>query len=217
MKHYQTMIFDLDGTLLDTLEDLTDAVNASLRMHGYPERTISEVRTFVGNGVRRLMMLAHPGGEAAPDFEEVLDDFKTWYADHSGDKTRPYAGILETLGALKKRGVKMAIVSNKFDAAVKQLNDLYFEDLIPVAIGENEAAGVRKKPAPDSVYRAMELLGAVPEQTLYIGDSEVDHETSRQAGLDLVLVSWGFRPRKALEKYAPLALIDRPEDILKFS
>ncbi len=217
MKHYQTMIFDLDGTLLDTLEDLTDAVNASLRMHGYPERTISEVRTFVGNGVRRLMMLAHPGGEAAPDFEEVLDDFKTWYADHSGDKTKPYAGILETLGALKKRGVKMAIVSNKFDAAVKQLNDLYFEDLIPVAIGENEAAGVRKKPAPDSVYRAMELLGAVPEQTLYIGDSEVDHETSRQAGLDLVLVSWGFRPRKALEKYAPLALIDRPEDILKFS
>ena len=217
MKHYQTMIFDLDGTLLDTLEDLTDAVNASLRMHGYPERTISEVRTFVGNGVRRLMMLAHPGGEAAPDFEEVLDDFKTWYADHSGDKTRPYAGILETLDALKKRGVKMAIVSNKFDAAVKQLNDLYFEDLIPVAIGENEAAGVRKKPAPDSVYRAMELLGAVPEQTLYIGDSEVDHETSRQAGLDLVLVSWGFRPRKALEKYAPLALIDRPEDILKFS
>lgn len=217
MKHYQTMIFDLDGTLLDTLEDLTDAVNASLRMHGYPERTISEVRTFVGNGVRRLMMLAHPGGEAAPDFEEVLDDFKTWYADHSGDKTKPYAGILETLDALKKRGVKMAIVSNKFDAAVKQLNDLYFEDLIPVAIGENEAAGVRKKPAPDSVYRAMELLGAVPEQTLYIGDSEVDHETSRQAGLDLVLVSWGFRPRKALEKYAPLALIDRPEDILKFS
>lgn len=217
MKQYQAMIFDLDGTLLDTLEDLTDAVNAALRMHGYPERTIAEVRNFVGNGVRRLMMLAHPGGETAADFEEVLDDFKTWYADHSRDKTKPYAGILETLRELKQRGVKMAIVSNKFDAAVKQLNDLYFADLVRVAIGENEAAGIRKKPAPDSVFRAMELLGAAPEQTLYIGDSEVDHETSRRAGLDLVLVSWGFRPRKVLENYAPLALIDRPEDLLKFS
>ena len=214
---YQTYVFDLDGTLLDTLGDLAASTNYALRTHGMPEHSLDDVRRFVGNGVRRLMMLAHPGGEAAPDFEEVLNDFKTWYADHSGDKTKPYAGILETLGALKKRGVKMAIVSNKFDAAVKQLNELYFEDLIPVAIGENEAAGVRKKPAPDSVYRAMELLGAVPGQTLYIGDSEVDHETSRQAGLDLVLVSWGFRPREALEKYAPAALIDRPEDILKFS
>ncbi len=217
MKHYQAMIFDLDGTLLDTLEDLTDAVNAALRMHGYPERTISEVRAFVGNGVRRLMMLAHPGGASAADFEDVLNDFKTWYAEHSGDKTKPYEGILETLRALKQRGVKMAIVSNKFDAAVKQLNDLYFENLIQVAIGENEAAGIRKKPAPDSVFRAMTLLGAAPEQTLYIGDSEVDHETSLQAGLDLVLVSWGFRPRKTLEKFAPTALIDRPEDILNFS
>ena len=217
MKQYQTMIFDLDGTLLDTLEDLADAVNAALRMHGYPERSIDEVRAFVGNGVRRLMRLAHPGGEAAADFEEVLTDFKVYYADHSRDKTKPYAGILELLETLKGRGVKMAIVSNKFDAAVKELNRFYFDDLIPVAIGENEAAGIRKKPAPDSVFSAMALLGAEPETTLYVGDSEVDHETSRQAGLDLILVSWGFRPRSSLEKYASMALIDSPEEILKFS
>ncbi len=217
MKQYQTMIFDLDGTLLDTLEDLTDAVNAALGMHGYPERTIDEVRSFVGNGVRRLMLLAHPGGEAAPDFEEVLADFKAYYADHSRDKTRPYEGIPETLRTLKQRGVKMAIVSNKFDAAVKELNRIYFGDLIPVAIGENEAAGIRKKPAPDSVFSAMELLGADPETTLYIGDSEVDHETSRQAGLDLILVSWGFRSVSFLNKYDCLAIIDAPEEILKFS
>ena len=217
MKHYQTMIFDLDGTLLDTLEDLADAVNAALVMHGYPERTIDEVRAFVGNGVRRLMQLAHPAGEMAPDFEEVLADFKAYYAEHSRNRTKPYAGIMETLQSLKQRGMKMAIVSNKFDAAVKDLNRIYFGDLIPVAIGENEAAGIRKKPAPDSVFSAMEILGADPGTTLYIGDSEVDYETSRQAGLDLILVSWGFRSREDLEKYDSLALIDAPEDILKFS
>ena len=217
MKRYDTVIFDLDGTLLDTLEDLADALNTALRRHGYPERTIEEVRAFVGNGVRRLVRLAVPGGEEAPDFEEILEDFKIWYAAHADVKTRPYAGIIGMLEALQDAGVKMAIVSNKFDAAVKALNAKYFGSRIPVAIGENEAAGIRKKPAPDSVFEAMRQLGADPERTLYVGDSEVDHETSRQAGIDLLLVSWGFRDRKLLESFECAGIADTPEEIIACS
>ena len=214
MKRYKTIIFDLDGTLLNTLDDLADAVNVALQKHGYPLRSVSEVRAFVGNGVRRLMQLAVPGGEAAPDFEEVLEDFKLWYGQHADVKTRPYDGVPELLEALRKRGIRTAIVSNKFDAAVKDLSRQYFGDLIEVAIGENEAAGIRKKPAPDSVFEAMRLLGAAAEETLYVGDSEVDYETARQAGLDLVLVSWGFRNRRELAEFDCKALIDKPEEII---
>ena len=214
MKRYKTIIFDRDGTLLNTLDDLADAVNVALQKHSYPLRSVSEVRAFVGNGVRRLMQLAVPGGEAAPDFEEVLEDFKLWYGQHADVKTRPYDGVPELLEALRKRGIRTAIVSNKFDAAVKDLSRQYFGDLIEVAIGENEAAGIRKKPAPDSVFEAMRLLGAAAEETLYVGDSEVDYETARQAGLDLVLVSWGFRNRRELAEFDCKALIDKPEEII---
>ena len=214
MKRYKTIIFDLDGTLLNTLDDLADAVNVALQKHSYPLRSVSEVRAFVGNGVRRLMQLAVPGGEAAPDFEEVLEDFKLWYGQHADVKTRPYDGVPELLEALRKRGIRTAIVSNKFDAAVKDLSRQYFGDLIEVAIGENEAAGIRKKPAPDSVFEAMRLLGAAAEETLYVGDSEVDYETARQAGLDLMLVSWGFRNRRELAEFDCKALIDKPEEII---
>lgn len=217
MKRYDTIIFDLDGTLLDTLEDLADALNIALVRHGYPARTIEEVRAFVGNGVRRLVRLAVPGGEEAPDFEEVLEDFRIWYAAHADVKTRPYAGIIKMLETLRDEGVKMAIVSNKFDSAVKALNAQYFGGRIPVAIGENEAAGIRKKPAPDSVFEAIRLLGADPKHTLYVGDSEVDYETSRRAGLDLVLVSWGFRDRKLLESFDGAAVADTPEEIIACS
>ncbi len=215
-KRYHTIIFDLDGTLLDTLEDLADAVNVALVRHGYQERTIDEVRAFVGNGVKKLMQLAVPGGEAAPDFEEVLDDFRSWYAAHADIRTKPYEGIIRMLEVLKGHGIRMAIVSNKFDAAVKALNTQYFGDLIPIAIGENEAAGIRRKPAPDSVFEAMRLLDADPADTLYVGDSEVDHETSRQAGIDLLLVSWGFREKKVLENFACVAVTDRPEEIIDY-
>ena len=212
---FETIIFDLDGTLLDTLDDLADGVNAALAAYHYPVRTREEVRGFVGNGVLNLMKKAVPGGESAPDFAEVFAYFKEYYAAHSQIKTRPYEGIVEMIRAFHGQGKKMAIVSNKFHQAVVELNELYFGDLIPVAIGENEAAGIQKKPAPDTVYAAMKALGADMATTVYVGDSEVDHATAQNAGLPCILVSWGFRDRELLASFAPYALVDEPCRILE--
>ncbi len=196
MKKYQTVIFDLDGTLLDTLADLTDATNAALRAYAYPERTAAEVRRFVGNGVRQLMVRALPQGEDTPRFAEILATFKVTYAAHCRDKTAPYPGLLPLLGRLRASGVQVAVVSNKFDAAVRDLCDAYFSGLIDVAVGESP--GVARKPAPDTVLRAMARLQAAPESTVYVGDSEVDVETARRAGIPCVSVLWGFRERETL-------------------
>lgn len=215
-KRYNTIIFDMDGTLLNTLEDLTDSVNASMAAFGRPQRTIEEVRQFVGNGVLRLMELAVPEGKAAPDFQEIYEWFKTYYSAHSEIKTRPYDGMTELVSELKARGYKMAIVSNKFHDAVCELSRLYFGDMLPVSIGENEAAGVRKKPAPDTVFEALKALDAQAEHAVYVGDSEVDYATSVNSGLDCILVSWGFRDRKLLESFQPKFIADKPEDILTF-
>lgn len=215
-KRYNTIIFDMDGTLLNTLEDLTDSVNAAMAAFGRPQRTIEEVRQFVGNGVLRLMELAVPEGKAAPDFQEIYEWFKTYYAAHSEIKTRPYDGMTELVSELKARGYKMAIVSNKFHDAVCELSRLYFGDMLPVSIGENEAAGVRKKPAPDTVFEALKALNAEAEYAVYVGDSEVDYATSVNSGLDCILVSWGFRDRKLLESFQPKFIADKPSDILTF-
>ncbi len=216
MKKYDTVIFDMDGTLLDTLEDLTDGVNAALRKFGYPERTIGEVRQFVGNGVLRLMKLAVPGGESAPDFEEVFAYFKEYYGAHSQIKTRPYDGMKELVEKLAGEGYKMAIVSNKFHDAVCALSKLYFDDLLPVSIGENEAAGIAKKPAPDTVYAALKALGSEKEKAVYVGDSEVDYATSVNSQLDCILVSWGFRDRSLLETFDVKTIVDTPEALYSF-
>lgn len=211
----KAIIFDLDGTLLNTLEDLYLSANAALKSFGMPERTMEEVRRFVGNGVRNLMIRCVPDGEKNPCFEECLSAFKVHYGEHLNDHTGPYPGILKILGELSLKGFSMAIVSNKLDSAVKELSRDYFKGLIPVAIGEAEEKGIRKKPAPDTVYTAMEELGVRKEDCVYVGDSEVDLETAANAGIPCVLVSWGFRERAILTGMGAECIVDTAEELLK--
>ena len=208
-----TVIFDLDGTLLDTLQDLADAVNYALRKEGMPERTIDEVRQFVGNGVRLLMIRAVPGGESNPLFEETFAQFKEYYGEHCNDNTKPYEGMIELLETLKSKGYSVAIVSNKIDSAVKELSALYFKGIVPVAIGEKE--GVRRKPAPDTVREALKELGRTAEESVYVGDSDVDIETAKNAGMPCVSVLWGFRDREFLEEHGAKRYARTAEDVLK--
>lgn len=211
---YKTVIFDLDGTLLNTLDDLTDAVNAALRAFGLPLRTKTEVCAFVGNGIVKLIERAI--GYEHERFAEILEAFKRYYKAHCADKTQPYEGVLALLKALREKGVKTAVVSNKADFAVKLLAEEYFGSLIPVALGENEAAGIRKKPAPDEVFAAMQTLGAEKPTTVYIGDSEVDIQTAKNAGVDCISVTWGFRNEKFLKDNGAASLVNRPSEILAF-
>ena len=192
---YQTYIFDLDGTLLDTLEDLADAVNVTLEYFNRPKRSIEEVKAFVGKGIVKL--LDRSFGEKVES--SVVEYFKKYYGAHCEDKTKPYDGVLDLLQELKAKGCQLAIVSNKADFAVKQLSKKYFGEYIDVAIGENEEGGVKKKPAPDSVFLAMKELNAFPESTVYIGDSDVDIQTAKNAGLDCICVAWGFRDEEFLK------------------
>jgi phosphoglycolate phosphatase len=191
-----TVIFDLDGTLLNTLEDLMDSVNYALSRYEMPLRTLEEIRHFVGNGVERLMELAVPQGKENPLFQEVFACFKEYYLIHCNDKTGPYPHIMELLEALGDRGYNMAIVSNKYMNAVKELNELYFSKFISVAIGES--AGIRKKPAPDTVEAAIRELGVNKNTCIYVGDSEVDHMTAVNSGLRCISCLWGFRTKEEL-------------------
>lgn len=212
---YNTVVFDLDGTLMDTLEDLANAVNEILRRNGYPVRTIEEVRRIVGNGLRQTLRLSLPEGTDEAVIDRLLPDFAAYYQDHCQIKTKPYDGIEDTLRELCERGYKLAIVSNKRDQAVKTLNQDYFQKYVKVAIGENEDAGIRKKPAPDTVYQALRELGSTKEQAVYVGDSEVDKKTADNAGLPCVSVDWGFRDREELERLEPAWLISRPAELLE--
>lgn len=214
MKQIDTIIFDLDGTLLDTLEDLTDAVNFALKSCGMPLRTIEEVRCFVGNGVRNLMLRAVPQGEENPRFEEAFSFFKEYYGEHCNDKTRPYDGVMELMKTLKDRGYALGIVSNKIDSAVKELNGRYFADLIEVAIGERE--GVLRKPAPDTVLTALQELGKNKENAIYVGDSEVDIATARNVGIPCISVLWGFRDQEFLKEQGADCFAGNPEDVLNY-
>ncbi len=210
---YELIVFDLDGTLLDTLEDLYLAVNFSLQKYDLKERTREEVRSFVGNGIKRLIERA--AGEVPPEvFEGAFSAFKEYYGAHCEDNTKPYAGILPLLTALKARGAKTAIVSNKADFATKKLAKTYFGDLIDEAVGENEEAGIRKKPAPDSLFTVMKSLGGTVGNTVYIGDSEVDIQTARNAGVRCISVTWGFKTREFLLKNGAELLLGEPMEIL---
>ncbi|MCI8774944.1 MAG: HAD family hydrolase [Lachnospiraceae bacterium] len=191
-----TIVFDLDGTLLDTLEDLTDSVNYALKKLGFPQRTIDEIRSFVGNGIANLIARVLPDGNENPRYDEVLKTFREYYALHCKDKTRPYDGILQMLDSLQRDAYQMAVVSNKFDAAVKELCELYFGDRIRAAVGESEK--VRKKPAPDAVYQVLEELSVSPEQAVYVGDSDVDLATAANVPMTCISVTWGFRSREQL-------------------
>jgi len=199
MKKYEAVVFDLDGTLLNTLEDLTDSVNAALAAFSQPQKTIEQIRAYLGNGIRNLMKRCVEGGEENPDFEKIFQTFRAHYKEHCMDKTKPYDGIIDLLQRLKARGVKMAIVSNKADFAVKELNDFYFKEFDMVAIGERE--GIARKPAPDSVFSALRELGVSPDQAVYAGDSEVDLETAARAGLPCISVLWGFREEELLKTH----------------
>lgn len=210
---YEAVVFDLDGTLLDTLEDLRSSVNHALRLHGFPERTYEEIRTFVGNGVRNLMLKAVPGGEADPAFEEVFADFRSHYAVHWRELTAPYAGVMPLVEELRRRGVKLAVVSNKSDAEVKNLCAEFFGEAMACVRGE--VPGVPRKPEPDSVLLALKALGVPRSEALYVGDSEVDVRTARNAGLDCVAVTWGFRTREELEEAGADTFIDTPAELLE--
>ncbi len=209
----RTFIFDLDGTLLDTLQDLTDSANYALRQYGMPEHSIDDVRRFVGNGVRKLMEQAVPNGIENSQFDEVFSAFRRHYMEHSLDTTKPYDGITEVLQELQRRGHKMAVVSNKMMAATQDLVAHFFPE-IDVAIGENEAKGIRKKPAPDSVYEALKQLGVEKENAVYVGDSDVDLQTAHNSGLPCISVLWGFRDREFLMKHGATCVVKRPEELL---
>jgi len=211
MKKYTTIVFDLDGTLLDTLEDLTNSVNYALSQMGYPVRALDEVRFMVGNGVRTLMERAVPAGICAEAFEKCFALFKEYYDAHCNDNTRPYAGIPELLHALKERGYRLAIVSNKIDHAVKALQALYFQD-VAVALGEKE--GLRRKPDPDMVHAALKELQVPAAEAVYIGDSDVDIQTAANSGLDCISVSWGFRDTAFLQAHGATTIIGHPEELL---
>lgn len=212
---YNTFIFDLDGTLLNTLDDLAASVNYALRTHGMPERTLDEVRSFVGNGVRLLMERAIPEGSANPRFEETFATFRAYYMEHSLDTTRPYDGIPEMIHALKQRGCRLAVVSNKFYAATQELIRHFFPE-ITVAIGEHESEGIRKKPAPDTVFEALRQLGVGKEKAVYVGDSDVDLQTAHNSGLPCISVLWGFRNRDFLLAHGATTFISRPEKLLSY-
>ena len=211
---YETYIFDLDGTLLDTLGDLAASVNFALRTHGMPEHSIDDVRRFVGNGVRRLMERAVPDGANNPHFAAAFATFREYYLHHSLDTTRPYEGIPETLATLRERGCRLAVVSNKMRKATEELCHHFFPDTIEVAIGEDEATGIRKKPAPDTVFAALNALHN-SVKAVYVGDSDVDIETARNAGIPCISVLWGFRDKDFLLQHGAKTFISAPQDLLE--
>ena len=211
----QAVIFDLDGTLLNTIDDLANSVRFVQRTFGWEEDSTELVKQHVGNGIRNLIIRSVPQGEENPLFEEALSTFKKYYQEHCEDLTDLYPGILELLKALKEKKVKMAIVSNKAHPAVLKLYDTYFKEYMDVALGENEEAGIRKKPAPDMVKLAMERLGVAEAQSIYVGDSDVDKATADNSGLDCVLCEWGFRERELLESLEPKAIIKEPMELLE--
>ena len=185
----KAVIFDLDGTLLNTLDDLADSTNYALSRFGYPTRTIEEVRQFVGNGVAKLIERAIPEGKNNPNFEKCLAIFKENYAQNMYNKTAPYNGIIEMLSNLKSKGIKIAVVSNKFDLAVKELCKKYFEGFIDFAAGENEAQGIKKKPAPDTVISVLNEFNFASEDAVYVGDSDVDIMTAKNSKMPLDFIS----------------------------
>ena len=212
MKEYKTYVFDLDGTLLSTLADLAASTNYALSCYGMPQRTLEEVRFFVGNGVRKLMERAVPDGVANPCFEQVYACFRTHYMQHNLDTTAPYPGVMDMLAALKAKHKHIAVVSNKFYAATQELCRHFFGDYVDVAIGER--AGIRKKPAPDTVNEALRLLGVTAEGAVYIGDSDVDIETAANSGMPCISVLWGFRDRDFLLAHGAQTFVASPLELL---
>lgn len=210
---YESYIFDLDGTLLNTLGDLAASCNYALRTFNMPERTVDEVRRFVGNGVRLLMCRAIPDGDKNPDFDKCYATFRKHYMHHNLDTTAPYPGIREMIDTLKANGKHIAVVSNKFYEATQELVRHFFGEEIKVAIGERP--DIHKKPAPDTVNEALRQLGMPRETAVYIGDSDVDIDTARNSGMPCISVLWGFRDKEFLIEHGATTLVRTPEEILE--
>ena len=209
---YNTAVFDLDGTLLDTLGDLRDSVNYALRRNELPERSTEEIRSFVGNGIRLLVERSVPENTPLEITDKCFLDFKEYYKEHSAILTKPYDGVIDLMKNLRANGVKIAVVSNKADFAVKTLMEDYFSGLYDCAYGERE--GIKRKPAPDSVLSVIREMGCTLADTIYIGDSDVDVETAKNANLPCIAVTWGFRDKEVLQRLCPEYIIDSPKDIL---
>lgn len=209
---YELIIFDMDGTILDTLEDLQSSLNHALALSGFAVRSLDEVRSFVGNGIGKLIERSLPASSLPAHFEKVYGDFMAHYTIHCTDLTRPYAGIPQLISTLRKKGCQTAVVSNKADAAVGELCRRYFPGLFDYAIGERE--GLARKPEADLVNFVLKELNCPKEKTVYIGDSEVDIATAQNAGLDAVIVDWGFRDTAFLKKQGAKTIASSPEEIL---
>ncbi len=211
MKKIDTVVFDMDGTLLDTLEDITDSVNYIMNRYGFPARTLQDVKKFLGNGAARLMALSIPQGLDNPQYDRCFDEFGNYYKENMQKKTSPFPKVLTLLDALSRSGYKLAIVSNKIDQAVRDLNQKYFGKYIKVAIGESDY--IKRKPAPDSVFNALEQLRSSVSRTVYLGDSEVDIKTARNAGVIAVGVVWGNRDGQFLLNEGADYIINTPMEL----
>lgn len=209
---YTTIVFDCDGTLLDTLTDLRNAVNYVLRAHDLPERSVPEVKAALGNGVAHLMRQSLPDSISEAELNTYLDEFKTYYGEHLQDYTAPYPSILDVLDTLRTKGYKLAIVSNKIQEGITPLNKEYFGDRLPVAIGERP--GLQRKPAPDMVLQALKELGSTQDESIYIGDSEVDVATAKNSGLLCIGVTWGFRDEQLHKDLGVKYIARKAEDIV---
>ena len=216
MGNIRSVIFDLDGTLLNTLEDLCDSCNEALRLNGYEERTIDEVRQFVGNGLSVLMQKALPNGKSNADYDKALKTLRECYAKNWQNKTSPYDGVQAMLKTLCSMGIKLGIVSNKPDEQVKELSSLYFSGVISLdyVIGEMESKGIRKKPAPDSVLTVLRAMKEDVSSSVYVGDSEVDIATAKACAMPCISVSWGFRSKDALKDAGAAVIVDSPKELL---
>lgn len=209
----QTVIFDLDGTLLYSLEDLKDSVNFVMKKHGFREYTIDEVREAIGNGVRLLMERILPKDIDKNLFEECLSEFKENYSKNMYNKTKPYDGVLDMLKALREEGYKIAVLSNKFDSAVKELSNKYFGELVDLAVGQKD--GVKEKPSPLGIQEIAKELDTDIEACIMVGDSEVDIQTANNAGIDCISVTWGYKNIDFLYDNGATKLVYTPEDILE--
>lgn len=210
---YKLAVFDMDGTILNTIDDLADSLNFVLKKCGYRERTFDEVLSFVGNGLRALIQKGLPDGESDETIDAVLAEFKKYYAVHCKDKTRPYDGVIELITDLRGAGCFTAVVSNKADDAVQQLCRDYFDGLFDFAIGER--SGISRKPAPDSVNEVLSKLDVDRNDAVYIGDSEIDIKTASNSGMDAIIVEWGFREREFLMENGAKTIVSTPDEVKK--
>lgn len=209
---YDLVIFDMDGTILNTLDDLKDSLNVTFRHFGFPERSLEEVRSFVGNGIGKLIERAVPDGLSIKEKEAVLEYFTDYYGAHSQDKTRPYDGIVDAIREIRTHGIKTAVVSNKIDFAVKDLVERFFCGLFDYSLGES--VGLNRKPHPDMVNKVLSEMNVDKSRAVYIGDSEVDIMTASNSTLPIIAVSWGFRDKDFIRSKGAEIIVDSPKELL---